>query len=135
MTVTETLTATVTATPAAVTQQVKVVETVTAEAATQTITADAVTETVTAMATVTETVQAQVQGFANLPAERASPTPAAPAPPAAPAAQPGPVPPPNGWKNCTQAWDAGAAPVHRDDPGYHSRLDRDGDGIGCERRP
>jgi hypothetical protein len=26
----------------------------------------------------------------------------------------------------------GAAPVHRGDPGYSSKLDRDGDGIGCE---
>ena len=27
---------------------------------------------------------------------------------------------------------AGAAPIRRGDPGYSSRLDRDGDGIACE---
>ena len=27
---------------------------------------------------------------------------------------------------------AGAAPLHRGDPGYRSGLDRDGDGIACE---
>jgi len=34
--------------------------------------------------------------------------------------------------NCAQARAAGAAPVRRGDPGYSRRLDRDGDGIGCE---
>ncbi|MFA3875785.1 excalibur calcium-binding domain-containing protein [Streptomyces sp. MMCC 100] len=28
---------------------------------------------------------------------------------------------------------AGAAPAHRGDPGYASRLDRDGDATGCDR--
>jgi hypothetical protein len=36
------------------------------------------------------------------------------------------------FANCTQARAAGAAPVHVGDPGYALRLDRDGDGIGCE---
>ncbi|WP_375390080.1 excalibur calcium-binding domain-containing protein, partial [uncultured Amnibacterium sp.] len=27
---------------------------------------------------------------------------------------------------------AGAAPVRTGDPGYSGRLDRDGDGVGCE---
>ncbi|MGY1815615.1 excalibur calcium-binding domain-containing protein [Blastococcus sp. SYSU D00820] len=27
---------------------------------------------------------------------------------------------------------APAAPIHRGDPGYSTKLDRDGDGIGCE---
>lgn len=36
------------------------------------------------------------------------------------------------YANCTEARNAGAAPVRRGDPGYSSRLDRDGDGIGCE---
>jgi hypothetical protein len=26
----------------------------------------------------------------------------------------------------------GAAPIHRGEPGYSSKLDRDGDGIACE---
>lgn len=36
------------------------------------------------------------------------------------------------FKNCAAARAAGAAPVHRGDPGYGAHLDRDGDGIGCE---
>lgn len=36
------------------------------------------------------------------------------------------------FANCSEARAAGAAPVHRSDPGYSSRLDRDGDGVGCE---
>lgn len=36
------------------------------------------------------------------------------------------------FPNCAAARAAGAAPVRRGDPGYSSRLDRDGDGIGCE---
>ncbi|WP_246106543.1 excalibur calcium-binding domain-containing protein [Pseudonocardia kunmingensis] len=36
------------------------------------------------------------------------------------------------FKNCSAARSAGAAPVRRGDPGYASRLDRDGDGVGCE---
>lgn len=36
------------------------------------------------------------------------------------------------FENCTAARDAGAAPVHRGDPGYGTHLDRDGDGVGCE---
>ncbi len=36
------------------------------------------------------------------------------------------------FENCSAARDAGAAPVHRSDPGYGPHLDRDGDGLGCE---
>ena len=36
------------------------------------------------------------------------------------------------YANCAAARAAGAAPVHRGDPGYGSHLDRDGDGVGCE---
>ncbi|MFB6804779.1 excalibur calcium-binding domain-containing protein [Peribacillus butanolivorans] len=36
------------------------------------------------------------------------------------------------FKNCTDARAAGAAPVHRGEPGYAKHLDRDGDGIGCD---
>jgi len=36
------------------------------------------------------------------------------------------------YTNCAAARDAGAAPVHRGEPGYGSHLDRDDDGIGCE---
>jgi excalibur calcium-binding domain-containing protein len=34
--------------------------------------------------------------------------------------------------NCSEARAAGAAPVHRGDPGYSRHLDRDGDGVGCD---
>ena len=36
------------------------------------------------------------------------------------------------FANCDAARAAGAAPVHRGDVGYSARLDRDGDGTGCE---
>ena len=36
------------------------------------------------------------------------------------------------FANCAAARAAGAAPVRRGQPGYASRLDRDGDGVGCE---
>lgn len=36
------------------------------------------------------------------------------------------------YPNCAAARAAGAAPVRQGDPGYSRRLDRDGDGIGCE---
>ena len=56
---------------------------------------------------------------------------------ASPAPQPAPAPaPPAGastyYANCDAVRAAGAAPIHRGDPGYASKLDRDGDGIGCE---
>lgn len=36
------------------------------------------------------------------------------------------------YQNCDAARAAGAAPVHKGDPGYAKHLDRDGDGVGCE---
>ena len=36
------------------------------------------------------------------------------------------------FPNCAAARAAGAAPVRQGDPGYSRRLDRDGDGVGCE---
>ncbi|WP_243762182.1 excalibur calcium-binding domain-containing protein [Streptomyces sp. Tu 3180] len=36
------------------------------------------------------------------------------------------------YQNCDAARAAGAAPVHRGEPGYGSLLDRDGDGTGCD---
>nr|WP_063779413.1 excalibur calcium-binding domain-containing protein [Kibdelosporangium sp. MJ126-NF4]CEL23195.1 hypothetical protein [Kibdelosporangium sp. MJ126-NF4]CTQ94358.1 hypothetical protein [Kibdelosporangium sp. MJ126-NF4] len=55
---------------------------------------------------------------------KATPKPAPPAEPPPPAAA--------YYKNCTEARAAGAAPVHRGEPGYGRHLDRDGDGVGCE---
>lgn len=37
------------------------------------------------------------------------------------------------FANCSAARAAGAAPVRAGAPGYSRKLDRDGDGIGCER--
>ncbi|MDF1506310.1 excalibur calcium-binding domain-containing protein, partial [Roseisolibacter sp. H3M3-2] len=36
------------------------------------------------------------------------------------------------FANCSAARAAGAAPVRAGQPGYSRRLDRDGDGVGCE---
>ncbi|WP_326732543.1 excalibur calcium-binding domain-containing protein [Streptomyces phaeochromogenes] len=36
------------------------------------------------------------------------------------------------YANCSEARAAGAAPIHRGEPGYGSHLDRDGDGVGCD---
>lgn len=36
------------------------------------------------------------------------------------------------YKSCAEAKAAGAAPLHRGDPGYSTNLDRDGDGVACE---
>ncbi|PBC49155.1 calcium-binding protein [Rhodococcus sp. ACS1] len=73
------------------------------------------------------------------PAAPAAPAPApqvAPAPQAAPAPQVAPAPqapaPRAGYKNCTEARNAGAAPIYRGQDGYASHLDRDNDGIACE---
>ncbi|OAH53853.1 hypothetical protein AWH48_11315 [Domibacillus aminovorans] len=37
------------------------------------------------------------------------------------------------YDNCSDARAAGAAPVYQGEPGYGSHLDRDGDGIGCDK--
>lgn len=37
------------------------------------------------------------------------------------------------YGNCAEAKAAGAAPMHRGEPGYRSALDRDGDGIACDK--
>ncbi|MGH3939958.1 MAG: excalibur calcium-binding domain-containing protein [Pseudonocardiaceae bacterium] len=36
------------------------------------------------------------------------------------------------YKNCAAARAAGVTPLYAGDPGYSSKLDRDGDGIACE---
>lgn len=36
------------------------------------------------------------------------------------------------YPNCAAARSAGAAPLYSGDPGYSSKLDRDGDGVACE---
>ncbi|WP_328605665.1 excalibur calcium-binding domain-containing protein [Amycolatopsis sp. NBC_00345] len=82
-----------------------------------------------------------------------APTPAPPAPPAAPAPAPAPAPekaapapapteeqapaPDNSssvyYKNCTAVRAAHADPLYAGQPGYSRKLDRDGDGVACEK--
>ena len=46
---------------------------------------------------------------------------------------PEPEPQKESYANCKAAKAAGAAPLYRGDPGYSEDLDRDGDGIACEK--
>lgn len=48
---------------------------------------------------------------------------------------PSPAPSPSSvyYRNCAEARAAGAAPIYRGQPGYRPGLDRDGDGVACER--
>ena len=64
----------------------------------------------------------------------AVPRAAQPEPRAVPAPAPAPAPPAGAvyYANCAAVRAAGAAPIHPGDPGFASKFDRDGDGIGCE---
>ena len=69
---------------------------------------------------------------AQLPRPAPQPTPkptVAPKPPAVPKPPPADV----YYANCDAVRAAGAAPIYRGQPGYSSKLDRDGDGVGCEK--
>lgn len=60
------------------------------------------------------------------------PEPAPPQPDPAPA-PPAPAPPASVfYQNCDAVRAAGAAPIYAGQPGYSRKLDRDGDGVGCE---
>jgi micrococcal nuclease len=78
-------------------------------------------------------------GTIDAPAPTPTPTPEPPVTKAAPVAPPvetTEAPKPDSaayYKNCTAAKAAGAAPLHRGEPGYRAALDRDGDGTACER--
>ena len=77
---------------------------------------------------------------APAPAPRPAPAPApAPAPRPAPAPAPAPAPRPapaaKTYPNCRAVWNDLGGPIHRGDAGYGPHLDRDGDGVGCEKRP
>lgn len=37
------------------------------------------------------------------------------------------------YKNCAEVRAAGKAPLHRGEPGYSAELDRNGDGVACEK--
>ncbi|MFJ6522808.1 hypothetical protein ACVW0K_004080 [Streptomyces filamentosus] len=61
----------------------------------------------------------------------ATPKPKPPAPTTRPAETAEPEPEAY-YANCDAVRAAGAAPIHAGEPGYSRRLDRDGDGVGCE---
>ncbi|MEV7673598.1 excalibur calcium-binding domain-containing protein [Streptomyces sp. NPDC088752] len=82
------------------------------------------------------------------PTSKPTPTPK-PTPPPAPKPRPATQPPTTApepapeptrdtadenvsYANCAAVRAAGAAPIHAGEPGYSRRLDRDGDGVGCE---
>jgi hypothetical protein len=73
-------------------------------------------------------IAAQQAAAAQQSAKTVPAAPVAPAVPAVPA-----VPAAAAYANCTAARAAGAAPVYRGSPGYGTHLDRDGDGIGCDK--
>jgi hypothetical protein len=65
--------------------------------------------------------------------------PAEPVPTAAAVPEPGPAPVPEAapqaatpYPNCAAVRAAGAAPLHRGDPGWSDAMDGDGDGVACE---
>lgn len=83
-----------------------------------------------------------------VPAPRPAPAPApkpapAPAPAPAPVPRPAPAPSPSAYyANCTAVWNALGRPIRSNEPGYSAnepgysgKLDRDGDGVGCEKDP
>ncbi|MEH0147230.1 excalibur calcium-binding domain-containing protein, partial [Corynebacterium sp. Q4381] len=78
----------------------------------------------------------QVGEPAPAPAPAPAPQPA-PAPAPAPRVAPAPAPAPaaKAYRNCTAVWNDLGRPIRRGEAGYGSHLDRDGDGIGCEKRP
>lgn len=65
------------------------------------------------------------------------------APPTTAAPQPPPAPPATAWptttepevhyRNCREAWEAGAAPLHEGDPGFDPAFDLNGNGLACDR--
>ena len=75
-------------------------------------------------------------GEFQMPADyrKANPTPRlSPAPPVTRFAPPSPARPSGVYyRNCKEAWAAGAAPFRRGEPGYRPEMDGDGDGIACE---
>lgn len=44
------------------------------------------------------------------------------------------TPTPSTYANCDAVQAAGKAPIHKGDPGYSAKLDRDGDGVACDTK-
>ncbi|WP_298585021.1 excalibur calcium-binding domain-containing protein [uncultured Kocuria sp.] len=70
--------------------------------------------------------------FGDIPEGAGSAPEPAPAPAEVQEAPAAPAPADVHYANCTAAREAGAAPLHRGDPGYRDAMDRDGDGVACE---
>ncbi|CAM5613039.1 hypothetical protein SAVIM338S_05657 [Streptomyces avidinii] len=71
-----------------------------------------------------------------VPTKAPAPAPSAPAPASPkPKSSPTPAPGPKDvtYKNCAEAKAAGVTPIHRGQPGYAKHLDRDNDGIACDK--
>lgn len=80
------------------------------------------------------TVDAQVQQQTQQ--NNTTPAPVAPQQQATPQPEPQPAAPQQQdvyYANCAAVKAAGKAPLYRDQPGYSSKLDRDGDGVACEK--
>jgi hypothetical protein len=69
---------------------------------------------------------------APAPVQQAAPGPAQQAAPGPAQVQAAPAPAAVYYANCAAVRAAGAAPIRAGQPGYSSKLDRDGDGVGCE---
>ena len=69
--------------------------------------------------------------FAPKPAPAPAPAPA-PQPVPKPAPAPAPQPAPASYGRCLDVWNALGRPIYPSDPGFRSKFDRDGDGVGCE---
>ncbi|GAA4481227.1 hypothetical protein GCM10023094_28970 [Rhodococcus olei] len=88
-------------------------------------------------ATEAQIAPARADVYTPPPAPAHTPPPA-PAPFVAPPAAPAPVapkPPASStyYANCAAVRAAGAAPLYAGSPGYSTKLDRDGDGVACEK--
>lgn len=77
--------------------------------------------------------QAARDAAAKAAADQAAAQKAVPAPAPVQAPAPAPAPATAYYANCSAAKAAGAAPLYRGQAGYSSSLDRDGDGVACER--
>gem|GEM_PF-2991387 len=75
----------------------------------------------------TTTTAAPIVTTSEVPAPPAAPAPKVTAPPAAPKA------PTVKYSSCADVKKAGAAPLYKGDPGYSISLDRDEDGVACEK--
>jgi excalibur calcium-binding domain-containing protein len=93
------------------------------------------TTTVEPAPTTTTTTPAPVTSI-EAPVEQApiEQPPVEPPPVQPPPVDPPPVEAPSAYyANCAEARAAGAAPIHRGEPGYRAGLDRDGDGTACDK--